>query len=142
VKLFFDEDVGRGVPDALRAVGLTNVSYVRREFRARLKRTRQPVLDEEWLPYVGKGGWLAFSCNRGILEAEAQRNLLISEGVGIVFLTTGQEKSVEVLKLILRKWDWLEAIDRNEPRPFAYVTTLRGQATRDRRVALRPLQTP
>lgn len=70
---------------------------------------------------------MAFSCNTGILEAEAQRELVWSSGLGIVFLTSGREKSVEVLKLILRKWAWLETIDRHEQRPFAYLLPLSGK---------------
>jgi hypothetical protein len=134
--LFFDEDMGRGVPDALWAVGLeSQVDYLRNFYRGRLRQPgAQPIQDEEWLPLVGRNGWLALSCNTGILEAEAQRDILIAERVGIVFLTSGQEKSVEVLRLILRKWDWLEVVDRNQPRPFAYRMTITGRTTLDPRV--------
>ena len=77
-----------------------------------------------------------FSCNKAILEAEAQRDLWIREKVGGVFLTTGRERKREVMQLILRKWDWLETIHRYEARPFAYLMTLSGELqARDPRVS-------
>jgi hypothetical protein len=82
-----------------------------------------------WLPFVGQQGFLVFSFNTGILCAEAQRNLLISERVGAVFLTTGRAKAVDVLRLILNEWDWLETVDVSTPRPFAYLLTLTGVKT-------------
>ena len=127
MRLFFDENVGRGVPEALRAVGLTNVGYVRKQFSKRFHAGHGSVPDEDWIPFVGRGGWLAFSSDTAILEAEAQRNLLISENVSIVFLTSGQENAVEMLKLVLKRWDWLEAIDRNQSRPFAYLLPISGR---------------
>jgi hypothetical protein len=95
VKLFFDEDVGRGVPDALRAINACDtVSYVRHTFRSQIQAGRFPdgVKDEDWIPFAGRGGWLVVSCNTRILDAEAQRNLWIAEGVGGIFLTSGPRK--------------------------------------------------
>jgi hypothetical protein len=137
VKLFFDEDVGRGVPEALRAIDACDtVSYVRLAFRSQIQAGRFPdgVKDEDWIPFAGRGGWLVVSCNVRILDAEAQRNLWITEGVGGVFLTSGHEKKLDVLRLMLRKLDWLEAIDREVARPFAYLLPMRGSARRDLRV--------
>jgi len=85
------------------------------------------------------GGWLVISCNKAILDAEAQRELWISEKVGGVFLTSGQEKKREVVLWILKKWDWLETIDRRDLRPFAYLASLTGKPKRDSRVPPRDL---
>jgi len=131
VRLFFDEDMGKGIPEALRAVGLGNepnsVEWVRRVLHG-------PTPDERWIPWAAERGYLAFSCNTGILESQAQRELVIASGLGIVFLTTGQERSVEVLKLILRKWRWRETIEQQQPRPFAYLLPRNGQPRLDARV--------
>lgn len=129
MNLFFDEDMGKGIPEALRAVGLRNVHYLRHYYRRRLRGGGSPIQDEEWIPLVGRSGWLAFSSNLGILAAEGQRELLISENVGVVFLTTGKEKSPDVLKLILNRWEWLQAIDRINPalsRIFSRWAVARG----------------
>jgi hypothetical protein len=121
VRLFFDEDTGRGVPDALYAVGI-RCEYVSRKF---------PIVkgtpDELWIPYAGKTGLLVFSCNKGILEAEAQRELWIENDVGGVFLTSGQDRKVDILLLVLRRMDWLREIDEHTARPFAYMITIHGK---------------
>jgi hypothetical protein len=124
VKLFFDEDVGKGIPEALRLVGIRDVEYIGRD-----PRLGKGTSDETWLPFVGQQGHLVFSFNTGILYAEAQRSLLISQRVGAVFLTTGRARSVDVLRLILNEWGWLETIDVSTPRPFAYLLTLSGHKT-------------
>jgi hypothetical protein len=86
VRLFFDEDTGRGVPEALRAVGIP-CEYVSRKFPI-----AKGTPDELWIPYAGAKRLLVISCNIGILKAEAQRRLWIENEVGGVFLTTGQER--------------------------------------------------
>lgn len=133
MRLFFDEDMGRGIPDALRSIGLgeppNEINYIRRVWRGRTR-----VLDEEWIPWAAERDYLAFSCNKGILESDAQRELVKSTGLGIVFLTSGQERSVATLQLILRKWAWLETIDADETRPFAYLLSMSGRPRRDPRV--------
>lgn len=138
MKLFLDENLGRGIPEALRALELpgTSVEYVRRVFKKGILRGDYPrgVKDEDWIPFAGRGGWLVISCNKAILHAEAQRELWIGENVGGVFLTSGQEKKREVVLWILKKWDWLETIDRRDLRPFAYLASLTGKPKRDPRV--------
>ena len=122
MKLFFDEDIGTGVPKALRSVGIKCDWIGKRQRPA----TRKGTPDEVWIPHAGRRGLLVFSCNKNILESEAQRELWIEHKVGGVFLTTGQEKKADVLLLILRRMMWLEDIHVNTPRPFAYTTTIRG----------------
>jgi hypothetical protein len=46
-----------------------------------------------------------------------------------VFLTTGRIRSIDLLKLVLRKLDWLERADLTE-RPFAYLLSPAGRTTR------------
>jgi hypothetical protein len=130
VRLFFDEDTGRGVPDALLAVGI-QCEYVSNK----KKWIRKGSSDELWIPYAGKRGLLVFSCNKAILEAEGQRALWIDNKVGGVFLTSGQERKVEVLIFVLRHLEWLGEIDET-PRPFAYMVNLRRQWKRESLVAL------
>jgi hypothetical protein len=121
VRLFFDEDRGKGVAIALHAVGIPTYYVAPR---------RMPVQkgepDEVWIPKAGRNGWLVISANRAILQAETQRQLWIENEVGGVFLTTNQIRSIDELKLLLRKLPWLEHIDREVTRPFAFLLTPRG----------------
>ena len=124
MKLFFDEDVGKGIPEALRLVGVRDVDFI-----GKGRRVGKGTRDEDWLPYAGRQGALVFSFNTGILVAEGQRELVISERVGIVFLTSGQELARDVLRLILNQWSWLETIDASTTRPFAYLLTMTAKKT-------------
>ena len=54
-------------------------------------------------------------------------NTIIEEKVGIVYLTSGEEHIDKVLWLLLVKWKWLEELDKNEQRPFAYFLSPKGQ---------------
>jgi hypothetical protein len=112
--LLCDEDVGTRVPKALKLVGIKNVkSMVDSSFGLGKH-------DVEWLKGVGERGWLAFSCNKRMLDVPEERDTIVAEKVGIVFLTSGQEYIHQVLRLLLNKWEWLENIDQTTPRPFAY----------------------
>ena len=125
MKLFFDEDMGRSVPEALKLVASDfRVDYVSNKFKRRIKKGTP---DEVWIPYCGNGGHLVISCNKAILEAEAQRNLFEESRVGAVFLTTGQGQKLDVLLLLLKKLDWLRTIDSTIDRPFGYTMTIGGR---------------
>ena len=112
--LLCDEDVGTKIPKALKLVGVKNVKSMADSGFGLGKD------DVEWLRDVGKRGWLAFSCNKKMLDVPRERDTIIAEKVGIVFLTSGQEYLQQVLRLLLNKWKWLEHIDQTTPRPFAY----------------------
>ena len=86
MKLFFDEDSGKGVAVALKAVGL-DADYV-----GNRRRFKTGTDDEIWLPVAGRERWLVISCNKAIITSDAQRTIFIREGVGAIFLSTGQEK--------------------------------------------------
>ena len=124
MKLFFDEDSGAGVAAALKAVGLPA------RWVGQTRRLKKGTADEIWMPVAGVEGWLVISCNKAIITSEAQRAIFMREKLGAVFLSTGHEKKVELLKLILRKWDWLEKIDLNEERPFAWEMPISGRNPR------------
>jgi hypothetical protein len=54
-----------------------------------------------------------------MLRVPSERAVIISTKVGIVYLTKGEEYLLDVLSLLLRKWDTLDALDKTTPRPFA-----------------------
>ena len=60
-----------------------------------------------------------FSYNKRMLKVKKERDVIIQEKVGIVFLTTGEEQSPSVLLRLLKKWPDLELLDNTTPRPFA-----------------------
>ena len=124
MKIFVDEDTGKGVAQAMSALGMAYVDYV-----GTGRRIKKATIDEDWIPYVGRRGFLLLSCNTGILESDAQRELLIRENVGAIFFS-GQATKIELMRLILNRWEWIRTLDETEPRPFAYILPLRGKARR------------
>ncbi len=54
-----------------------------------------------------------------MLKVAAERNAIIREHVGIIFLTSGEEHPPTVLLRLLRKWKDLETLWDTTPRPFA-----------------------
>ena len=117
--LLCDEDIGRGVPHALRDVGYDTVSFQQRGWIGRP--------DVEWLTTAGENGWLILSANKSMLQVPHERATIVSQNVGIVFLTSGEERVAKVLQLLLRKWDDLDLLDHTEPRPFVRFLNMRGQ---------------
>lgn len=117
--LLCDEQVGTGVPLSLELVGYETHAIVRLGWGGKP--------DVEWLKLVGPTGWLVFSYNRKMLLVPNERDAIINEKVGILFLTNGTEHPRKVLRLILAKWDALDLIDRTTPRPFARFLSPNGR---------------
>jgi hypothetical protein len=117
--LYCDEDVGTKVPRALKLVGLRVISAVSKGA------TSEP--DIQWLTRVGKKGWLGLSSNKNILNVPEENDAIISNKVGIVFLTSGNMHPKDKLLLLLRKWEWMEMIDSTENKPFAFYLSPAGK---------------
>lgn len=117
--LLCDEDIGTKVPSALHLVGLRTVSMATRGWLGRP--------DTEWLTLAGQRSWLVFSSNKKMLRVPNERETIIRERVGIVFLTSGEEHLPKVLWLLLVKWPWLVRLDQTEPRPFAFLLSPTGR---------------
>ena len=107
------------MPEALRLVGYHARALVRLGWGGRP--------DEEWLAWAGQQGHLVFSFNKRMLLVPRERDTIIREKVGIVFLTSGEEHPAAVLLLLLKKWPDLELLNDTEPRPFAKFLSPNGR---------------
>lgn len=123
--LYFDEDMGKSVPEALSGVGLKTILWKLKRYGGRSK-----VPDIQWLTDAGQNGWMVFSCNTEILNVETERDTIQRERVGILFLTSGQESAPNILRVLLNRWKWLEEIDSQVQRPFAYTLRIDGHRQR------------
>jgi len=144
MRIFIDEDVGASLAKALMAVGIAT------EYATASKHSPIRTGDDDsiWLPYAGDRGMLVLSRNTSILLAEAERELVLAHNVGIVFLPQHSSR-LDLLRLLMKKWDWLVQVDANSRRPFAYFITPAGRplslpissaaARRLRNLARRPL---
>ena len=123
MRLFFDEDQGKGVAIALHAVGIVS------DYVGPSRTIKKQTPDEDWIPIIGKRGNLVISSNKAILTTESQHQLWIAHKVGGVFFTTNHINAINRLKLLLRKQAWLERIDADQ-RPFAWYLTPSGDVRR------------
>ena len=117
--LLCDEDIGTGVPTALTAVGYDARALVRQGWGG--------MPDVEWLAWAGGARMLVLSCNKKMLLVPTERQAIVNNDVGIVFLTTGEERPARVLLTLLRRWGALEEIDSATPRPFAKLLSPNGR---------------
>ena len=124
MRIFFDENTGRGVPEALRLVGFEDINYVTNMFRNEFA-NGQGVADEEWIPRIGDQ-WLVISEDQGLLRKPGQLQLLAAHRVGLICITAPRAQSRDLLAFMLRRMKQLEAIDATTPRPFAFKVALRG----------------
>lgn len=117
--LLCDEDVGTGVPKALKLVGLES------RYLHQLGLAGKP--DTEWLAKAGQNEWLVFSYNKKILKVPSEREAIIHNKIGIIFLTNGTEYTRTVLRLLLAKWDTFELLWSTVERPFVRFLSPNGR---------------
>ncbi len=120
MRLLCDEDIGTRVPTALTLVGCAADSMHQVGWRGRD--------DVDWIPDAAAEGYLVFSTNKRMLLNTHEREAIVTSGLGIVYLTHGEERLRNVLLLLLRKWAWLERIAEG-PKPFAYFLYPTGRVT-------------
>ena len=82
MKLFFDENVGYRVPEAMRLVGVEDVHYLTEMFGVE-GRPAQGVKDQDWIPVIGDS-YLALSRDARLLRRPHQKLLLAEHRVGII----------------------------------------------------------
>ncbi len=105
--------MGDRVPRALKTLGLKVIPGVSKRYGGGQN-------DIEYLKRTGQKCWLAISANKDMLNVQEERDTIILERVGIVFITDGQMNRPDLMLLLLKKWKWFEAIDREELHPFAF----------------------
>jgi len=69
--IFFDEDTGSRVPRALASVDLKTILWVGKRYG-----TKKGTPDTTWLADAGRYKWLVFSCNTGMLNVQAEREVI------------------------------------------------------------------
>jgi hypothetical protein len=85
--------------------------------------------DTWWLAEAGDRGWLVISRNHKQLIVPDERAAIIDHKVGVVYLTSGHADPAVMLRLLLKKWEWLEVADATLERPFARFFSPEGRVS-------------
>jgi hypothetical protein len=134
VKLFFDEDMGIGVAEAMLKLGMdAEIARVRKVWK--FKDHPEPVPDETWIPWAAYNNYLVISRNTGIIISDSQRQLVADSGLGIVFVPQ-HLSPIAMFILLYRRWNHLEYLYTKETRPFIYHYPLGKPPRRDSAIPL------
>lgn len=121
--IFIDRSIPKGVADALKAVR-EDVLWLEDRFPHDAKET-------EWIPDVGKEGWLVISRDKKIRTRPGERSALMEARVGAFIITQKQDLTRwDYLKLLTRTLDDMESVFETTDRPFVFGVGRTGTLTR------------
>lgn len=118
--LFCDENISPRGAEALKDAG-----YDARSFR---DLGWLGVLDEEWLPRLGrKPDAVALTADRRLFQSPKERAAIADNAVGVVALTSGRLRVENAIRLLLDSIAEIERISNTTPRPFIRFLTPDGE---------------
>lgn len=109
VTYFTDRDLGRKLPETLKAAGLAVVTHD--------DQFGPLTPDDEWLANVGANGWLAISRDARIRYSPLALRVLMQTGARL-FVLVGNLTTAEGADLIISKRKQIESLAANEPGAF------------------------
>ena len=110
--LFFDRTFGKRLPHALRLLGVAA--------EAHQDHFAQDAPDDEWLAAVSARGWIVLTNDKRIRFNQAERQALLTHGVGCFVFTSGSRTRWDQLRILGRAWDRIQEAIETTPRPFIY----------------------
>jgi len=117
--IFIDRSIPRGVAEALKQVR-DDVRWLEDEFPHDAKET-------DWLPEIGRRGWLVISRDKKIRTRLRQRALVRDHGMGCFILQQKQDPTRwQYLKLLAANLDEWERVFASTPKPFMRLVDAAG----------------
>lgn len=117
--IFLDRSIPRSVADSLKAVRRNDVVWLEDYFP-------HNVPDEEWIPEVGRRGWIAVVRDKKIRARRWRRDLVSQHGLGCVIVNQKRDPTLwEYYKLFGQTLDEVERLDATAPRPYMLLVTNR-----------------
>jgi hypothetical protein len=124
VKLFVDEDTGPNLAKALRTAGFRDIEWV-----GPRQRIEKSAKDPEWMPTILSDNFMVLSRNYTMLEVEEERRLIIEHRGRFVYLPQ-QATTLDLLRLVMLRWDWLKLEYDHQSRPFAWRLSAKNRTSR------------
>jgi hypothetical protein len=108
--VFFDRTCGKKLPQSLKLLGLS--------IEIHDDHFAQSTDDDVWLAEVGDRGWFVVTNDKRIMTNQAERQALISHGVGCFVLWSGERRRFDQARILMRAWDRMQMTMDTLPRPF------------------------
>ncbi len=139
--LYFDRNVGRRLPEALRLLELPMVKKnvihhhsSKHELGLKNKGKSEPLFshdetDDKWLEYVGKQQWIVFSQDRKFHKEgyESEMFAIKQFNIGCFYLWGADARTHEKASVFLKAYDRiLEAVQTTQ-KPFIYDVMKSGR---------------
>lgn len=106
---FTDRDLGRTIPDALRAAGVL--------VEAHDSHFSPTTPDTEWLQHVGTRGWIALTHNKEIRYNPQERDMVMRSGVRL-FMLIGHHTHPVLAQNLINTLPRIHRFLDDQPAPF------------------------
>lgn len=136
---YFDRNFGKGLPTSLLALKLKVVHHhahkadLGMSCKSRKEQLFGPETpDDEWLQYVGKKGWIAFSHDEKfhLPGYENEMAAIKQFGVGCFYLWGANARCHEKALCFLKAYDQIVKVVETTPRPFIYRIDKNGKLSK------------
>ena len=122
--LFFDKNTGTSLPKALTMVK----PPFQVEWHEKYFKMDEP--DDSWLPDVGKKNWTVIGHDRNFHENQSELDAIKKYKIGCFYLWGAEATKWEKMRVFLRAFDQIAAMDKSTPRPFIFSVKKRGNLKR------------
>lgn len=86
------------------------------------------MLDEEWLPVVGRNGWIVVSADTRIWRRSVLREVLFRAGVRAFFFTENNTRGETKAEILRKALPEMRVLVRDHAPPFVASLTAEGHA--------------
>jgi predicted nuclease of predicted toxin-antitoxin system len=102
IRFFVDANLGQNLVIGLQALGYTNIEHIHDTFQ-------EGVIDEEWLEYVGKNGYILITKDKRIRKNPKEKAALLKHKIVAFYLGGSQMGIKETSKQLINAWEKMEA---------------------------------
>ena len=117
-----DENLGRRIPTGMRGFG-ESVRFLVDEFGL-------GVADVDWLPQVGKRGWIVITRDQQMLHQPAERQAILDNDVGVFWLDGGRLPRCQLIQQLVRSWPQIKETAKRLSGAFWYRVSPTGSTIR------------
>lgn len=125
--LFWDRNVGKAIPRALRIVkprGVEDVRYYAEVFPGTDNKKEEG--DDPWLSDIGRLGWVVITQDHEFHNKPSELQAIQQHSVACFYLWGQRAPRWEQFQCFARAFDEIVKVEAAVPKPFIYVINRRG----------------